>query len=153
MNASPTSTAAPTSRFRGCGTYAVAASVVLLALAAPVTAWSGEAGPVLAWLLTFVPGAIVMALATSFQDSRRAVSFVILSTILRMGVAAGGGFVVLRLLPALPRNPFLFWLATMYVLALAMEVYLILAVTGTWIALPASLSGSRPNSRAEEAVR
>ena len=114
-------------RFGRGRTYAVASFVALLTLACPAAAICGDFSPVIAWGLTFGPGAIVVALVPQFHDSRRAMMFILLSTALRLCVAGLGAFVVLWIWPSLPRDAFLLWLAGMYLIALAVEVSLTMA--------------------------
>lgn len=114
-------------RFGRGRTYGVASSVVLFAVACPAAAICGNFAPLVAWALTFGPGAIVVGLASWFQDSRRAWAFVLLSTALRLCAAGLGALAILAIWPALPRDAFLLWLAGMYLVALAMEVSLTMA--------------------------
>lgn len=110
-------------------TYGVASAVALLTLAAPAAALCNDVGPILAWGLTFGPGALVVALASRFQDSRQALTFVLLSTVVRLGLAGGGALLALAVVPSLSRTAFLFWLACFYLVALAVEVYLTMSVS------------------------
>jgi hypothetical protein len=111
-------------RFRA---YAGVALASLVAIAAPGVLFSGHAGPFLAWVLAFVPGAIIVPMIPMFHDSKSAMGFVVLSTGLRMVLAGAGALAVLWIWPAIPRQPFLLFLAPMYLIALAVEVYLTLA--------------------------
>ncbi len=114
-------------RFARGWTYGVASFAVLFVVACPAAAICGDCAPLVAWALTFGPGAIVVALAPWFQDSRRAWGFVLLSTALRLSAAGLGALAVLAIWPALPRDAFLLWLAGMYLIALAVEVSLTMA--------------------------
>jgi hypothetical protein len=87
--------------------------------------------------LTFIPGAVVVSLSGLFQNRRHAFTFILLSTATRLGIAGGGALLVIALWPSLPQNAFLFWLAVMYVLALAVEVRLTLVNSSAWQGLPA----------------
>lgn len=100
----------------------------LVALAVPARMAGSGWGPVLAWVLTFVPGAAVVAMSHRFHDSRRSLEFVLLSTMFRMATAGAGAALVLWVMPTLVREQFLIWLAGMYLLALCVEVCLTLSV-------------------------
>ncbi len=132
MNLSAKPFDALATRFGGSGAYGIASSVVLLSLACPVTAWSGDVSPIIAWGLTFIPGAAVLLVASSFQDARKAVSFVMFSMIFRLAIAGLGGLTVVHYMPSISREVFLLWLGVMYLAALACEVYLTLAMTNAW---------------------
>lgn len=143
-----------TARFQGSRVYGTVASVALLALACPAAAICGDFSPIIAWVLTFGPGAVVISLASLFHDARHALTFVLASTAIRLGIAGLGALAVLAVWPSLPRNAFLFWLVGMYLLALAVEIYLTLAKFPVRDGLNILLrSGEAPNSSLREAGR
>ncbi len=141
------------SRCGGNASYGAAALVALLSLACPAAAWSEDWAPILAWGLTFGPGAVVMLLALRFRDARQAVSFVLLSTAFRLAAAGGGALLVIKMLPEIHRDPFLLWLGVMYLLALGVEVYLTLTVTSAWAKLGSLSAGGPAGPGLQEARR
>jgi hypothetical protein len=149
MNVLTDSKAAPATSLRGIAPYCVAAVVVLLVLVCPAAYSQGDWSLALAWLLTFGPGALVISQARSFRDPLQSLTFVLVSTLFRFAVAAGGGLAAIWLIPAISRNVFLVWLAGLYVAALAVESYLTLSL-GSWGGMlrPAA-SGSNPSAAAQ----
>src|SRR5262245_13532152 len=111
MNVLANPTAAPIPLSRGVAAYCAAGAVVLLALICPVAFTYGDWSPALAWLLTFGPGALVVSQAYRSRNPQQSLAFMLISTMFRFAVAAGGGLAVIWLIPTIPRNVFLVWLA------------------------------------------
>lgn len=132
MNQSRTTDDRRSTADRGLVWYVGTTAVALLVLAAPAAAASRDWGPVAAWALTFLPGAVIVAMAERFRDPKQAIPFVILSTMLRMAVAGVGGAMLLWAVPATPRTVFLVWLGGMYLLALSVEIYLTMSINSLW---------------------
>lgn len=152
MSGIGTTNEATTARNRGFAKY-VAMSFAMLLLAFPVAASIGDWGPVIAWALTLVPGAIIVFQASRFQDSHQSLPFMLASMMFRIAAALGGGMLVLWLVPALPQDAFLAWLGGMYLVALAAEIYLTMSINSLWtIARPAT-HGSPPSIHWQEAGR
>lgn len=129
---------------RGSVAFLLVSIVVLLVAAVPAALGTDDWGPVVAWVLTFVPGAAIVSQARRFSDSRQSMPYMFFSMVLRLVVSFGGGLLAVQLVPALPRTPFLLWLAGMYFVALAAEIYLTLFVNSWWATGRPSVRAARP---------
>jgi hypothetical protein len=138
---------------RGAAVYGTVAGIALFVLACPVAMSTSDWGPVIAWGLTFGPGALIVSQAWRFRDPSQATPFVVLSTLLRVALAAGGGLVILQLVPAIPRRAFLVWLGGMYLLALAAEIYVTMSVNSLWKLGRISSQAASSTSKLPEAGR
>jgi len=138
---------------RGRVLYALVAAGVLGCLAAPYAAFSDEWSSLVAWLLTFPAGAVVVGLAGRFADASRSNAFVLLSTAFRMTVAGLGAWLSLSLFPSLPRESFLLWLGVMYLLALGVEVCLTMSTNSLWTVVRRRAGDPSPASHLTEMGR
>lgn len=138
---------------QGVGAYLAVAAVALLLLACPVAVGSGDWSPVLAWLLTFVPGALIVSQAARFHDPKQAIPYMLLSTMFRFAVAGGGGLLVIWLVPSVSRTAFLLWLGGMYLVALSAEIYLTMSINSLWKLVAPAPQTAAPANHFSEAGR
>ena len=140
-------------RSAGVVQYVVVSLLVLLVAACPVAIGTRDWSPVVAWALTMAPGAAIVARASSFADPRQSLPFLFYSMVFRVVVSLGGGFLLLSLFPALPRTPFLLWLAGLYFVALTVETGLTLSVNSWWMPGRPSPRGRGSSNQLQEAGR
>lgn len=153
MNESSITDDGRSSATRGLWRYVGVSAVVLLVLVIPAASTGSDWGPLVAWCLTFLPGAAIVSLADRFRDPKLAVPFVLGSTAFRMGVAGIGAALLLWAVPSTPRTVFLVWLGGMYLLALGVEIYLTMSISSLWAVAKAGLERPASVTNLREAGR
>lgn len=138
---------------REIAAYAAVSVVALLAVAVPAAASAGDWGPVMAWVLAFLPGAAIISQAYRLGDPGQSMLLMFFSTVLRVAAVIGGGFLVLRLIPGVSRDSFPLWLAGMYAVALALEIYCLVSVNALGARAQSVSGGSALLSQVQEAGR
>lgn len=98
--------------------------------------WAGLEAALWATGLCLLPGLLVLGLEPWFDSPRGQVAVMVVGTLLRVGVAAGGAVMLVQWRPDLPRTVFLVGLLVLYLVSLAGETVLITRRT-------AASSGSR----------
>lgn len=90
-----------------------------------IAGWPGLEAGVWATGLCLLPGVLVLGFEPWFQSPHGQVAAMVVGTLLRVGVAAGGALLLVQWRPDLPRAAFLVSLLVLYLASLAGETVLI----------------------------
>lgn len=90
-----------------------------------VAGWPGLEAGVWATGLCLLPGLVVLGFEPWFESPRGQVAVMVVGTLVRVGVAAGGAVMLVQWRPDLPRAVFLVSLLVLYMVSLAGETVLI----------------------------
>ncbi len=134
------------------GTFALAMIALGAPLCVPAGLWGGGAGCLAllaAWLLSFVPGCLILAAHHWIRSPQQGVLLALSSTVVRLLFVASGALVIFTQ-HLLPEMQFAVWVLVCYFAALAVETGLVLRGSPQGDSSPAALAVSllfNPESR------